>query len=438
MKCVLSFVFCFVMITAHSQSYSLQQCIDSALKNNIGVKRSGLATQRSQVNWKQSRSNLLPDLTANLSQSVYSGRSIDPSTNGFVNQNYNGGNYGLNSGVVLFNGLSLQNRIRQNSSAYEASKMDEQQDKNQLILDVILGYLSVLSNEDQLSVTYQQAATTQATLDRLNILNNQGAVKPSDVTDVKGQLMTDQLNILTAKNLLEASRLQLSLLMNKDYDSTMKLERIDAGEFIEPFKGTANDVFQNALNQFALIKAAELRSQSSYYAWKAEKGLLFPQLSLGAGINSRYSSLAQNAGGGKMPYSDQLKNFKNSYVGVGLSIPIFNRFTARNNIQRANIQLKDDELIEAGTKQQLHNQVDEAYINMNNAYERYKVLVAQVDAYEHSYKAAEIRFRAGVGTSVDYITAKERLDRANINLVNAKYDFVLRKRVLDYYSGSSK
>jgi outer membrane protein len=107
-------------------------------------------------------------------------------------------------------------------------------------------------------------------------------------------------------------------------------------------------------------------------------------------------------------------------------------------VKLANIQLKDDALIEADVKQQLRQQVDQAYLDMTNTYERYKVLLAQVVAYEESYKAAEVRFRAGVGTSVDYVAAKERLDRANINLINAKYDFALRKRILDYYSGRTQ
>jgi outer membrane protein len=110
----------------------------------------------------------------------------------------------------------------------------------------------------------------------------------------------------------------------------------------------------------------------------------------------------------------------------------------RNQIKLANLNLKDNELVEANTKQQLHQQIDQAYLNMNNAYERYKVLLTQVDAYDESFKAAEVRFKAGVGTSIDYLTAKDRLDRANLNLVNAKYDFVLRKKVLDYYSGKAQ
>lgn len=433
------FIFLFFSFTASSQTWTLQQCIDTAVKNNIPVQRAGLQTQAAEVNWRQSKANLLPDLSADLSHSLYSGRSIDPSTNSYVSQNTNGASYGVSSGVVLFNGMTLQNRVKQNSFAYQASRMEQQQSKDELVLNVILAYLSVLNNEDQLQVAYQQASTTQAAFDRIQILNTQGAVKPSDVSDLKGQLMNDQLNILTAKNILETSKLTLAQLMNKDYDSTMQVEKIDAGEFLANYPATANDVFQNSLSQFALVKAVEFRKESARYGLRAARGQLFPRLSLGGGINTYYSSATQNvAGNGKMPYTDQLKNFRSNYIGLGLSVPIFNRMVARNQIKLANLDLKDNELIEANTKQQLHQQIDQAYLNMTNAYERYKVLLTQVDAYDESFKAAEVRFKAGVGTSIDYLTAKDRSDRANLNLVNAKYDFVLRKKILDYYNGKTK
>lgn len=419
-------------VKAYTQTYTLQQCIDSALANNIPVKRTALVTQAAEVNWKQSKWNLLPDLNANLSHGLNAGRSIDPSTNTFVNQNVNGANYGLTSNVVLFNGLTLQNKVKQNLYAYEASKMDEQQFKDDLVLNVILAYLSVLNNEDQLQLAYKQALTSQATLNRLRILNNQGAVMPSDVSDLKGQLMNDQLSIATAKNVLESSKLSLAQLMNKDYDSAMKIEPINVQNFLDSYQLTAIDVYQNALNRFALVKAVELRKESAQYSVKAAKGQLFPQLFLGAGINTRYSSLATNAGM-KMSYTDQLKNFKTSFLELGLSIPIFNKMFARNQIKLANLTLKDDELVEKNTKLQLHQQIDQAYLNMTNAYGRYKILLSQVNAYEESFNAAEVRYKTGVGTSIDYLISKDRLDRANINLVNAKYEFALRKKILDYY-----
>jgi len=434
------FILVFLSFTAKTQTvYSLQQCIDSALKNNIPVQRTGLQAEAAEVNWRQSRLNRLPDLTADLSHNFNSGRTIDPSTNSYVSRNSIGAAYGLSANVGLFNGMGMQNRVKQNSFAYEASKMEEQQAKDELVLNVILAYLSVLNNEDQLEVAYRQATTTQASLDRLSLLNNQGAIKPSDISDLRGQLMNDQLNILNAKNILETSKLNLAQLMNKNYDSAMKVEKIGAGEFLSNYPSTADDVFQNSLQQFALVKAVEFRKRSAVYDVRATKGQLYPRLSLGLGVNTYYSSITSNAGNtGKMPYADQLRNFRSPYVGLGLSVPIFNRMLARNQIKLATINLKDNELIESNTKIELRHQIDQAHLNMTNAYERYKVLLTQVASYEESYKAAEVRFKAGVGTSVDYLIAKDRLDRANLNLVNAKYDFVLRKKILDYYSGKNE
>jgi outer membrane protein len=124
-------------------------------------------------------------------------------------------------------------------------------------------------------------------------------------------------------------------------------------------------------------------------------------------------------------------------LGVGVSIPIFNSSIARNRVKLSEIALKNTQLQEQETKRDLRQRIDQAYLNMTNAYERYKVLLDQVAAYQDSYKAAEVRFNAGVGTSVDYLTAKDRLDRANLNLLNAKYDFVLRKKILDFYAGKT-
>jgi outer membrane protein len=225
--------------------------------------------------------------------------------------------------------------------------------------------------------------------------------------------------------------------MNKPYDSSMHLQRLNADELLAGYGQTAEDIYQSSLSQFSLVKAVELRSKSSQYSLKAARGQMFPTLGLGAGLNTNYSSVARDANNEKITYSDQLKNNRFTSFGLGLTIPIFNSSIARNRVRLSEIQLRNTELQEQETNRDLRQRIDQAYLNMNNAYERYKVLLVQVDAYQQSYKAAEVRFNAGVGTSVDYLTAKDRLDRANLNLLNAKYDFVLRKKILDFYAGKT-
>jgi outer membrane protein len=220
--------------------------------------------------------------------------------------------------------------------------------------------------------------------------------------------------------------------MNVPYHTSMTLERINADEFLTVYIKSNDQVYETALQQFSLVKAVALRKRSAEYALKSAKGTLFPSLILGGGLQTNYSSIAQNVTG-KISYNEQVKNNIFSTVNLGLRIPILNSFRTKNNIRLADITVRNSELVEENTKVQLRQQIEQAHLNMTNGYERYKTLVEQVAAYAISFKAAEARFSAGVGTTVDYLIAKNNLDRANINLITAKYDFVLRKKVLDFY-----
>src|SRR5690349_15815510 len=158
-------VMCGSLIRGHAQqtagiTYTLKQCIDTGISKNLVVNQNGLQVRSSEIAKKQARLNMLPDLNGNASYGINQGRSIDPFTNGYINEQVNFSNYSLNSGVTLFNGLSLQHANRQTALAYEASKMDWQQAKDNLAINIILAYLTVLSNEDQLAQARLQADLT--------------------------------------------------------------------------------------------------------------------------------------------------------------------------------------------------------------------------------------------------------------------------------------
>lgn len=436
MKGVTGFVFLLLALQAAAQSrFSLQQAIDSALANNIIVRQSALNVETARVNWNQARANKLPTLVADITHGINTGRSIDPFSNTYVNQTVNRAGYAIGSDVVLFNGSSLQNRVRESATAYEAARMNWQQEKNNLVLNVMLAYLQVLNGEDQVQQAVSQAATSKQALERLKVLDAEGAIRPSDLTDLKGQLMNDQLAVLDAENRLESSKLLLAQWMNKSYDPAMQLERIDLDEMLTSYPHTSKEVYKESLENFSLIRAAELQTKASGYALKAARGQRFPSLYFGAGLNTNYSSLARDAMQDKISYSNQLKNNRFSSFGIGVSIPIFNASVAKNRVRLSEISLENNRLAEQETKRQLLQLIDQAWLNMSNSYERYQLLVEQVNAYRESFRAAEVRFQSGVGTSVDYLNAKDRMDRAQINLLNAKYDFLLRKRILDFYKG---
>ena len=334
--------------------------------------------------------------------------------------------------MVLFNGFNLQNTVKQFATAYDASRMEWQQAKDNLTMNVMLAYLVVLNSEDQLAAAIKQREVSQTQLDRLEVLDKQGAISPSQVSDIKGQLMNDELNILNLRNTLETAKLALTQLMNVPYQKTMVLERINADEFLTTYGLTSSEVYQTALQQFSQVKSVELRRKSSEYALKAARGRLFPIVSMDGNVQTNYSSVAMDASG-KIPYKDQLGNNMFYTLNLGLRIPLFSNLRARNNIKLADIAVRNSQLVEENTKLQLRQQIEQAHLNMTNAYDRYKALADQVMAYNTSFKAAEARLTAGVGTTVDYIIAKANLDRASIALISSKYDFVLRKKILDYF-----
>ena len=443
---------------------TLQECIQKALSQNVEVKQSAVEVEGASVALKQAKNDLLPNLNGVINHGINQGRSIDPFTNAYANQQINYAEYALGSSVILFNGARLKNTIQQNALAYDATKMELQQTKDNITINVILAYLQVLNNEELVVQAQIGANVTEQQIRRLEVLNSQGAISPPLLHDLKGQLMSDQLSVLKSKNALATARLTLTQLMNIPYDSTLVLEKTDETISWEPETGNAATVYEKALKNLALIKAGELRRKSAEAAVKAVRGELFPTVSLNGNVNSNFSSAARKdillnsifspssdyviVNGSQIPvvakknnfaseritYNSQLKNNLFTNINLGVRIPILNGAQTRNRIQQAQLEVRRFELREESARIQLRQQVEQASLSLKNAYEQYMVAQQQVAEYAESFRAAEVRFNSGVGTSVDYILVKNNVDRANTNLVLAKYEFLLRQQVLHFYS----
>lgn len=404
---------------------TLKQAVETALANNLAVKQSELLMQTAAVNLNQSKGNILPNIGGNINHFANQGRNIDPSSNGYVNEKNTTANYSFTGNVTLFNGFRLMNALKQNQYAAEASKMEWQQSKDRLMVDVMLDFLTVLNNQDLLEQARKQVEVSKNQVDRLDLMNKDGAIKPSDLSDLKGQYATDQLSLINAKNTLEASKVILVQLMNVPYDKDLMAEQLGADQFDLNYSATPDSIYESALHQLAIIKGYELRSKSYEKEVSAAKGNLYPSIGLGAGYATNYSSTAKDQLNNKISYSTQLKNNYGTYFGAGINIPILNNFRYRNQVRLAKIDWKNAQFIEQTSKIQLKQNVERDYFNMTAAIERYKTLTEQVAAYIESFRAAEIRFNDGVGTSVDYIIAKNNLDRAKSNLIIARYDYLL-------------
>ena len=391
--------------------------------------------QRAGVNWQQAKGNMIPSLTGNINHNLNSGRNIDFFTNSYVNQEYTQASYSFNSDVTIFNGFRLWNQLRASQFSYEAGKLEWQQAKDNLTLDIILAYLQILTNRDQLELQRIQTAQIQQQVNRLQIMNEQGAILPSDLTDLQGQLANNKINEINSKNALETAKLSLAQLLNIPYDSSLQVERLPVEQFDMNYASTPDSIYALAVEQLAMAKAPTLRRLSAEKNVKAARGNLYPSVGFGAGISTNFSSTGRDASNNKIGYYDQLSNNYGTGIGFGIFIPILNNFVFRNNVKRAKIDLKESELIEANTQIRLKQIIERDHLNMTASINRYRALVEQVTALTLSFQAAEARFNAGVGNSIDFLTARNNLDRANINLIVARYDYALRTKILDFYQG---
>ena len=456
---------CFV--TVAQKKLTLQQAIQMGIANNIDVNQSDLQMQKQGIYWKQSKANMLPNLNVSADHGINQGRSIDPYTNGYINQKVDYASYGASSNILLFNGSSLQNNIKANALGYEASKMELQQAKDNLTINIILAYLNVLSAEDVLENSRGQQVVTGKQVDRLNILNQSGAIPPSQYYDLKGQYANDEIAVVDNQAALETAKLNLAQLLNIPYDKNMDVERLPGDAFNIGYVAQPDKIYDTALQQFAQIKAVRFRTESAEKNIRSIRGQLYPTLRLSGNINTNYSSAATQSlflnstdvpssdyvvvNGAQVPvitkqnnyntqkinYGNQLNNNLFTTVNLGLSIPLFNAFQVKNKVKLAKIDLKNSELVEQNTKTVLQQSIERAYVNLINTSDKYKILLDQVQSFAESFRTTEIRFNSGAITSVDYLIAKNNLDKTNTNLIISKYDFVLRSKILDYYQGKA-
>lgn len=447
---------------------TLQSCLDIALANNIPVKQSDLLQQNAKLNYSQSKNNRLPNVAAEVNYGINNGRSIDPFTNAYNNQQLSSSNTGLVASVPVFKGLQIQNAIQQASLTYQATKMELQQEKDNLTLNVILSFLQLMNDEDVLALTKKQIAVTEKQVERLDILNKEGAIAPAVLYDMKGQYASDQLAVLNAAKSVEVSKLTLAQHMNIPYTKEMEIDREGFDMTIAMYEGNADQVYTAATENLSMVKAADLRTKAATKAIRLATAAFYPTLSLFGQLGTNYSSAArkstfagvtdvvtsdyvlvngiisqvitkqQNYNSQKINFFNQYNSNLNTYFGVSLQVPIFSSFKTKTNVKLARLEEKRNSYIAENTRLQLRQTIEQAHLNMTTAFEKYKILSEQVLAFGESFRATEIRFNLGALNSVEYLIVKNNLDRTNINLTIARYEYLLRIKVLDFYQGKLK
>ncbi|MBD2702230.1 TolC family protein [Spirosoma sp. BT702] len=449
-----------------SSRLTLQQCIDVAQQNNLLVRQGRLTVANSDLQLHQARLNRLPSAVFQSNQSINGGRSINPQDNTFVQQTIKSSNYQLNTSVTLYNGMVLQNTVKQNNLALQASQEELNATQNNVSLTVAQNYLNVLTGTEQLAVAQRQADVTRAQLDRTQRLVNAGSAPESNLFELRATLASNEVDIVNAQNTLDLAKVALMQAMNVPINQDFDVVPIDVPDpNLDPYTASVQQLYDAASTNLPEVKGADLRVKSAGLGVEVAKGGLYPTLSLNGNLSTIYSSAASinvpngqtnqttvgfitdPATGTNIPinistqgsdragisYGSQLENNFSQSVSLFLRVPIFQGNLSRNRITTAKIQQQNAELTAQNTRLTLRQQIETAYTQMRAGANRYRATQVQVASLERAFQMAESRLNAGALNATDYNIAKTNLDRARASLVQAKYDYVFRTKILDYY-----
>ncbi len=415
---------------AGNDSLSLEDCIRIALQNNPEARRMTYATQRAGTDRKEALYMALPSVQAGWGHNLSYGRRIDPATNQYYNQQFTSGNPYISGSMILFDGLANLRRIRQQATASQAAEAEEDAFREQLMLEVMLAYVQVLTARDMEAQQDRRLEVTAQQLKRTEDLHRSGAVSPADYYDLKAQLAGDENALYRIRQTYQQTLNALGKLLNVPEMASLKLQPLSLSWSPDTTALRAESLFDAASHRLPLIQAAQYRKVEALQNIRTIRSGFVPRISAGAGFESTYSSNAENS------YLDQARGNIGRYVSFSLTIPLTNGFLVKNNLSRAKLALREAEDQEQARLHDLQRAVVQNLLDLETAGRSYQSFREQEQNFEASFRVAQVRFEAGDLHSALFLTAKNNYETAQSNRLMAWYALRLQELLTSYYQGS--
>lgn len=416
-------------------TWSLQKCVDYALENNIQIKQQQLNNEYYQNQVSQAKSNRLPSLNGSISNNLNFGRSLGYD-NTYKNVNSSQYNGYLSADLTLWNGFSLQNTIKQYQLDLQATIQDYEKAKDDLILNIAASYLEILFAEELVQVAQAQIAVTQQQINRAKQLVDAGSLARGAQLEIEAQLAQEELNLVNRQNSVQLAYLTLYQLLELPLAESFKVEVPKLPEIkANVSMSNSYEVFKNAINVRPEIKAAQLRVESAQRQLEITKANQYPSLSFGANYYNLFNNKYTDLTGADISFADQLKNNKRYSMGLTLNIPVFNKFQVKNGISNAKLNIADYEYRLQMARNVLRKDIEQAYTNALAALNRYLSSEKAVKSTQEAFRYTEEKFNVGMVNSVEYNQSKNNLTIAQSELLQARYEYIFRTKILDFYNG---
>ena len=434
---LITVIFFAIITTQAQETWDLQKCIDYALGNNIQIKQQDLSTGYYDNELKQAKNNRLPSLSGSISNNFSFGRTLQYD-NTYANYNSNQTGGSLSANITLLNGLILKNSVDMAEYDMNASLQDLQKAKDDVTLNVAAAYLQILFSEELVQVATDQLEVTKLQIERTQKLVNAGSLAKGSLLEIEAQYAQEELNLVNEENSLQLAYLNLYQFLELPASEQFNVEQpiipvLSANETML----NSMDVFKKAVQTRPEVKSAELKLESYKKQVNIAKGSLYPSLSFGADYYNSYNNKYSDALGNSIPFSDQIINNERYGAGLNLSIPIFSKGQVRTQIRNASLQVTTQELEVQSTKNLLRKEIEQAYTNALASLKRYMASDKAVESMQEAFRYTEEKYNVGMVNSLDYNQAKNNLTSAKSDLAQAKYEYIFRTKILDFYNGTA-
>jgi outer membrane protein len=444
--------------------YSLQGCIDLAIKNSIDVRLAEINSEQAELNYKQGKLNITPDASLSAGQFFQSGRSIDRFTNQFVQTTVRSNNFQLQSSALLFGGGQIRQGIQQSKYLWLASESDLKNVTQNVALNVANLFLQVLQARELSNSAQQTLSNTISQLDRTNKLYEAGAVNEGQVLNLKAQKASDELTLTNAQNQVDLALTNLKMLLRLPADQAFDILNPSVSSTKpEVYPNNLIDLYDSALARRPDIKASDLRFKAAQFGKKAAFGSLMPSLSVGGNISTVYSSnakfISNTVFNGFQPigrvqgtndiveapdinytlqtiaFNKQIKDNFGQSLGFNLSYPVYGKLRNQTNFKLSRLDEERAKLTAERARQNLYNEVVSAYNNYNASEKRYQSAIEATDAQKKNADFVQKRFDAGQSNVYELQLARTNETNAKLNLASVKYEYIFRRMILDFYMG---
>lgn len=447
--------------------WSLQRCVQHALDNSLSLQQSRLDLKQSEIDLNTAKLERIPSVSASSGYTFSFGKRIDPTTNDFINQQFNNQNMSLNAGVVVYNGGRIRNQIRQAQLDRRAARFESEQMENDIALEVAQSYLAILFAIENSSNARRSLEESRAQLDQIEKMIQAGSRPKNARLDLIAQEAQNEQLLIAAENEIELSYLTLKHLLQLDdtYDLQIEAPDVNVPADYNAEALDAQQIYEQALEWQPRVRAGDLRRENAEIGVLLAKTTMLPNISIGGSLLSNYSSLARRQGDligsrllsqpgifingepvsfevqsptfdfNKVSYLDQLdENFGYGF-GVSLNIPIFSQGQGKAGLESAELNVVRTEITNKQVKNELKTEIQRSVADVKAAKKQYEAAIRTAEATRVAYEDTQKRFDLGVANSFELTTAQNILDQAEVDLLISKYDYIFKTKVLDYYQG---